>query len=199
MAELPTARGTIHAQKRAAAACADAESILDLARAAARGDDRAIGVLYERRFATVFQAARAATGRDEHFCLDVVQECFLRVLRAAPALARLKDADHVDRWLVRVAQSSALDLLRAEQRRSRRERLAARARPTGVLEELIARLDADLSRLSSQERDLLRLRASGLTLHGIAEMVGTTIGTVHGRLRRLTAAMRTAQREAEHE
>jgi RNA polymerase sigma factor (sigma-70 family) len=198
MAEPPTVRGRSQAHSGVDAARDAGRSILDLARAAAAGDERAIGRLYEQRFSQVFHAARTATGRDEHFCLDVVQETFLRILRAGPALKRLNDADHVERWLVRIAQSAALDLLRSERRRARRERLAAGSAQTRTLDEAIEHLNEQLSRLSPDDRTLLRLRSTGLTLGAIAEAVGTSIGAVHGRLRRLASGIRSAGKEHDH-
>jgi RNA polymerase sigma factor (sigma-70 family) len=199
MAEPHTSRRPAQTQPRPEVARQDHVSILHLARSAAAGDERAIGILYERRFALVYNAARAATGRDEHFCLDVVQESFLRVLRAGSALGRFRDSDHVDRWLIRIAQASALDLLRAERRRAKRERRSSQPETARDLDDAITHLNDQLSRLSPEERTLLRLRSTGMTLDAIAETVGASIGVVHGRLRRLFASLRSSHKERDHD
>ena len=56
-------------------------SIFQLTAAMAAGDEQAIETFYRAYFAWLYQKARHATGRDEAFCLDVVQEAVLRILR----------------------------------------------------------------------------------------------------------------------
>ncbi|HMN39927.1 MAG TPA: sigma-70 family RNA polymerase sigma factor [Phycisphaerales bacterium] len=203
MAEPPMATARSAAPARpgnATASAAGTSPILDLLRQSGRGEGRAIGRVYELRFDRVFLAARRATGRGEDFCLDVVQETFLRVLRSGSQTRRLRDEDHAERWLAAVTRSVALDLLRAEQRRERRERGAARGESAstgrGPPDSLIASLEHELRQLPAEDRELLHLRATGMTLAGIAEFVGSTIGSVHGRLRRLTGTL--ASRKDEH-
>jgi RNA polymerase sigma factor (sigma-70 family) len=158
--------------------------------------------LYELRFDHVFLAAFRATGRGEDFCLDVVQETFLRVMRAGGRVGRIRDEGHADRWLIAVARSVALDLLRVERRRGRRERRAARREAemggaaSGGDDTVIAALQAELDRLPSDDRELLHLRTSGMTLAAIAEIVGASVGSVHGRLRRLTGVLGRSQEES---
>jgi len=176
--------------------------IMQVARAASRGDERALGELYERRFGAVFVAAKRATGRDEQFCMDVVQEAFLRVLRGAGALRRMRDEEHLDRWLVCLANTAALDLLRAERRRRVREEKAARQSVEGAADdggERIARLERQLTALPAEDRALLRLRWAGMTLGVVAEAVGATVGSVQGRLRRAAAALSSQMKEHGHE
>ncbi len=58
------------------------------------GDDEAFTCFYETWFDRMYAEARRLTGRDESFCLDVVQDAMLRVIRklkpldTEPALAR---------------------------------------------------------------------------------------------------------------
>jgi RNA polymerase sigma factor (sigma-70 family) len=164
---------------------------LQIARAAAAGDTNAIGVFYEARFDLVFGAAKRVSGRDEHFCLDVVQETFVRVMRSRAALARLADEEHVDRWLLAVTQSVTLDLLRGERRRMKRERDVAGRKVTADAgaNKRIAEIERELAALPAVDRDLLMMRSSGMTIGAIAEAVGATVGSVQGKLRRAARAI----------
>ena len=47
----------------------------------ARGDERAFATFYELWFDRALALARSISRRDESFCLDVVQDCMLRVVR----------------------------------------------------------------------------------------------------------------------
>ena len=70
--------------------------------------------------------ARQATGRDESFCLDVVQDAMMRVIRS---MSEMQTEEDVTRWLRAVVMNCAYDLLRKERRRRIRENAAAPARP----------------------------------------------------------------------
>jgi len=60
----------------------------------------------------VYRFCRAAVGPIE--ADDVFQETFLAALRAYP---RLRDGEHLDRWLLRIASRKAIDHHRARGRR----------------------------------------------------------------------------------
>ena len=60
----------------------------------------------------MYRFCRAAVGPGE--ADDVFQETFLAALRAYP---RLRDAEHLDRWLLRIASRKAIDHHRARGRR----------------------------------------------------------------------------------
>ena len=94
--------------------------------AIAAGDTAAFARFYDRWFDTVYAEAARATGRDEAFCLDVVQDAMMRVIRS---MRPLPAEDDVRRWLRAVVHSCAYDRLRSETRRRRRETAAARTRP----------------------------------------------------------------------
>lgn len=194
MSAEPMAPGTSNASTRLGVAregVSGARSVLALARGAAAGEEWAIGALYEARFDLVFVAAKRMSGRDEHFCLDVVQETFVRVMKSGGALGRLRDEGHVDRWLLAVTHSVMLDLLRGDKRRAKRERAVAGVDVARVTDRdaRVVELERELAALSVEDRELLRLRSGGMTLAAIAEAVGATVGTVHGKLRRAAQAI----------
>ncbi|MGO9113730.1 MAG: RNA polymerase sigma factor [Thermoguttaceae bacterium] len=87
----------------------------------AAGDEQAIAAFYRTYFARLYQKARRATGRDEAFCRDVVQESVLRILRC---VRPIEGEGPFRAWLRLVVQSTAYDLLKSESRRTRREAVA---------------------------------------------------------------------------
>jgi RNA polymerase sigma factor (sigma-70 family) len=96
-----------------------------LTRDIASGNPEAFAQLYRARFDEMYRWARRATGRDEAFCLDVVQDAMMRIIRS---LKPLQSERQLRGYLRAATQSCALDRLRSERRRRERERRAAGAR-----------------------------------------------------------------------
>lgn len=189
----------------AVASCAESPAAPDraarLAAAIAEGDSDALAELYEAWFDRALAMARAATRRDEAWCLDVVQDAFVRVIRAGRSLRALRTTADLDRWMARVVHTAALDLLRRESRRSAREK--ARAAPHDPapdgndVDERITELRGVLDRLDADDRALLRLRfVEDRTLESAGEQLSMTGGAAHGRIRRLLTRLR--ERLLEH-
>jgi DNA-directed RNA polymerase specialized sigma24 family protein len=61
-------------------------TIQRLTTAIASGDTEAFGRFYDRWFDWSVAEARRATGRDESFCLDVVQDAMMRVIKSMKPL-----------------------------------------------------------------------------------------------------------------
>lgn len=164
-----------------------------------RGDTEAFARFYQAWFDRAYAAARSLTGRDEAFCLDVVQDAMIRVARRMPTLP---DERSLEGWLARVVRSAALDRLRREQRRILRERSRSPA-PTPVppdeLNDLLERIDwlrAALTELPADDRALLDARfARSRTLRDAGDEVGLTGDAAHGRLRRIINRLRNAAME----
>ena len=91
-------------------------------RAISRGDSRAFATFFRERFDEMYAEASRLTGRDEAFCLDVVQNAMIRVIQR---LKPLDSEEHLRRWLTATVRSCAFDGLRSESRRRRRELLFA--------------------------------------------------------------------------
>ncbi len=171
----------------------------DLTAAISRGDGSALACFYEAWFDRAFDAARSLTGRDESFCLDVVQDAMIRVARRIPTLP---DELSLERWFVRVVRSAALDRLRREKRRILRERsrspAPAPARPDELCEvlEQIDRLRAVLAGLPAEDRSLIDARfGRSRTLRESGDQAGLTGDAVHGRLRRILNRLRDTASE----
>ncbi len=173
----------------------------ELTRAIARGDGDALAAFYRAWFDRVYALARSLTRRDESFCLDVVQEAMLRVVKSMRAM---RSEDDVVRWMTRVVHTAALDLLRRESRRAARELRAAGRRveaPGGderaEAAERIAWVRARLAELPAEESGLLGLRIGrGASLDRAGASEGVTGDAVHGRVRRAVARLRAMAKEA---
>lgn len=165
-----------------------------LTRAIARGDTRAFGVLYERWFGRMYGAARRLTGRDEAFCLDVVQEAMIKAASRMPVLT--SDAA-LSRWLCRVVHRAALDRLRSERRRRLREAAGDRARAAAPeSSERIDWLRTRLEELSAEDRALLVSRfGRERSLEQIGSDLGATGDAAHGKVRRALGRLRKAAEE----
>jgi RNA polymerase sigma factor (sigma-70 family) len=157
----------------------------------AKGDSAALEALYRAWFARAFGLARGWTRRDEAFCLDVVQEAMLRAIRS---LAAVPTGAALDGWMTTAVRSASVDALRREGRRLARERVHAQRRATNEdkperddLDDVLAALDE----LDPAEARLLRLRFErDLSLRAAAKYTGSTLGSVHGRIRRAVARLR---------
>lgn len=161
----------------------------------ASGDADAIEHFYRSYFDYLYSLARRATDRDESFCLDVVQESVLRILRS---VRPTDDEARFRAWLKLVVQTTAYDLLRAEHRRRTRERSRPDpAEPGGQS----AASDAEQDRLNWLLRQIaamdpmtariINMRfAERSTLARISAAIGLSIGAIDGRLRRALAELK---------
>lgn len=176
-----------------------ADDTAALTRAAARGDTAAFGTIYERWFGRALAAAQHLTGRDEAFCLDVVQDAMLRAARKLPPLP---DEAALGAWLCRVVHRAALDRLRAERRRRTREagrdQHSPTAAPTDTLDDDIVWLRARLRELPPDDGWLLGARfVRERTLEQAGSPIGLTGDAAHGRIRRVLR--RLARLSPEHQ
>jgi RNA polymerase sigma-70 factor (ECF subfamily) len=168
-----------------------------LARFAA-GERQALDELFRRYRQPAYRVAFRLLG-NEADALDAVQEGFIKALTH---LQGFQGRSSFKTWLLRVVSNAALDLGR---QRGRRETLSLDATPVGdgrggeaVHERLLSvdesglgleradlrsQLDAALATLSGPQRQAFVLYAdAGLSYREVAEVMGTSIGTVMSRL-----------------
>lgn len=167
-------------------------SVKELTAAVASGDSEAFAVLYRQHFDSLYGEARRITGRDESFCLDVVQDTFMRVMRSIP---RMETESRLRRWLSFVVRSCAYDRLRQMARRRHREESVALVDDGGAshdeLSERLGWLEWELATMDDLPRQLLVLRYRlGWTLKRIAAVTGLKPGAVDGRVGRALAGLR---------
>lgn len=178
------------------------ESIQQMTAAIASSDTEAFARFYKARFDSMYAEARRCTRRDESFCLDVVQDAMMRVIKS---MSPMGSEGSLSAWLRTVVQCSAYDRLRAEARRARRERAAVQHRPPEQavdedLDEKLAWLRREWARLDQQQARLLVMRYRfGWTLRRIGEALGLKPGAVDGRLSRAVGELRSRAPEQFHD
>lgn len=157
------------------------------------GDERAFVAFYNDWFPTIVSWARELTGRDDAFCLDVVQETMIRVIRSMP---RLETHAAFVAWLRAATRSAAIDLIRRQLSDTARARAAAKpervdaAMPL-VDDEAIASLLGALERLDPEDQLLLRVRAkASASFEELAAALGGTPDSLYGRARRAMVRLR---------
>jgi RNA polymerase sigma factor (sigma-70 family) len=158
----------------------------------AAGDAEAFARFFDGWFDFVNAEAARLAGRDEPLRLDVVQDAMMRVIRG---MKPMDSREHLQGWLRAAVRTAALDLLRREARRIRRERRSGAAPPgEGRDMERAAQLDwlaRELTRLDEADSHLLVLRYRfGWTLRRIGVALGATPGAIDGKLRRLLEMLR---------
>lgn len=194
------------AQAAAVAAVQDT-AVVKMIEGIAAGDSAALAAFYDEWFDRTFDLARRLTRRDEAFCLDVVQDVMMKVIaKLRPGLG-ITSRLSMELWFVRVVHTTAIDLLRREFRRHRRE-LGADARRGGVQDahssaaevaqrrERLEWLTAEMSRMEREDASLVAMRfGSGRPLSSAGDEFGMTVGAAHGRLRRLLERVRRVGKE----
>ena len=168
----------------------------ELVAQAARGDERAVGRLYDRYGAVLYAVAYRIVGQRAD-AEEVVLEAFAQAWRDAPRFEAGRGS--VAGWLTMIARSRALDLVRS---RSRRERITASAaadrpdvspamgdfRPDPAQsldhEERRRQVQEALALLSPPQRQAIELAYfEGLSQSEIAERLQEPLGTVKTRVR----------------
>lgn len=181
--------------------------VRSLTEAIASGNTEAFASFYRQWFDTMYAQARNASGRDESFCLDVVQDAMLRVIKSVPAMA---SDDDLRRWLRVVVQSCAYDRFREESRRTAREQRSVAVRGSndssaevGAAEHTVDRirwLERELQALNDRDVQLLLMRHRfGWTLKRIGDALGLKPGAVDGRIRRVLSKLRRRAKEQSHD
>ena len=177
--------------------------VRSLTEAIASGNTEAFASFYRQWFDTMYAQARNASGRDESFCLDVVQDAMLRVIKSVPPM---ESADDLRRWLRVVVQSCAYDRFREETRRKAREQRSVAVRGSnnsnaevGAEDDTVDRirwLEHELQALDDRDIQLLLMRHRfGWTLKRIGEALGLKAGAVDGRIRRVLTKLRRRAKE----
>lgn len=149
---------------------------------------------FERVFRTEYARVVSIAARvlgDRGRAEDVAQDAFLSLHRR-----RCSDQPWAGAWVCAAAAHGALNALRGEQRRSRRERLVGAGREAvdpalAVVQADDARtLRAALRRMPRRMATVLVLRHSGLSYAEVATAMGVKQGDVGTMLRRAESALR---------
>ncbi len=168
----------------------DAGDAILLERFASQGDELAFSALLARHGPMVLSVCRRIL-RDGHAAEDAFQATFLVLARKAGALRR---PQALASWLYGTAHHLASTAQRAEtrrrQREARRPEYVVSSSSGDLLDDLSARelllaLDEELARLPESYRlPLILCHLEGRTYEEAARLLGSTAGSVKGRLER---------------
>ena len=173
----------------------------------ARGDESALGELYDRVGRVAYGIAYRVL-RDDRLAEDAVQEGFLAVWRSAAAFRA--DRAKASTWIVTLVHRRAVDIVRREERR-RAEPLESESRPdpvdqTGSAEDAAwlgferDRVQAALRALPDTQREAIELAYyGGYSQSELAERLGVPLGTIKSRMFAGLARLRELLDEAESE
>jgi RNA polymerase sigma factor (sigma-70 family) len=152
----------------------------------ARGDEHALGALYDRYGRASYGLALRVL-RDRVLAEDAVQEAFLAVWRSAASFSpeRAKPST----WILTLVHRRAVDLVRREERR-RADPIEDVAHPAGGATDEEAALRSKrravqeaLRRLPDDQREALELAYyGGFTQSELAERLGQPLGTIKSRM-----------------
>ena len=151
-----------------------------------RGDDDALGALYDR-FARIAYGLALRILRDRALAEDAVQDAFLAVWRSASTFAA--DRSKPSTWILTFVHRRAVDLVRREERR-RADPLEVAADPAGGAADEEAALRSKrravqeaLRRLPDEQREALELAYyGGFSQSELAERLGQPLGTIKSRM-----------------
>lgn len=178
-----------------AAAAARASAPLDelTLRRAQRGDERAWRDLVERYQQPIHALIwRLLAGRARHRVEDLVQETFVRVLRALPGFDPAGPAS-LSTWMLTIATRLALNEMRRPEAEALHDEPPGTERTDAAAERrrLGAAIAAGMATLPDGQRAVLVLREyHGLDYQDIAAVLELDLGTVKSRLARARAALR---------
>jgi RNA polymerase sigma-70 factor (ECF subfamily) len=174
----------------------------DLMHLVSRADPQAFEVLYERHAGAAFSLAYRMVGT-RGVAEDVVQEAFLNLWRSGARYERTRGS--VRTWVLGIVHHRAIDALRRatvhDKRRSGDEGVAERLEaPERTDVEAARREEARSVRramdtLPPEQCQVIELAYFGGFSHSeIAELLGTPIGTIKGRMRLGLEKLRNALR-----
>ena len=155
----------------------------------ARGDEAALGELYDRVGRVAYGLAYRVL-RDERLAEDAVQEGFLALWRTAAAFRA--ERAKASTWILTLVHRRAVDLVRREERRRTEplgDEVAADAPQTEATEEAAwlrferERVQAALRQLPDVQREAIELAYyGGFSQSELAERLGVPLGTIKSRM-----------------
>jgi RNA polymerase sigma-70 factor (ECF subfamily) len=156
-----------------------------------KGDDHAFELVYDRHCTAAFSLAYRMMGQ-RVAAEDVVQEAFLSLWRSGARYDRTRGS--VRTWVLGIVHNRAIDALRRSTVRDRNttpdEGIAERFEAPERTEVEVARRDearevrGALGSLPAEQSRVIELAYfGGFSQSEIADMLGTPIGTVKGRMR----------------
>jgi RNA polymerase sigma factor (sigma-70 family) len=147
---------------------------------------------FREQYPVVVRIAFGVIG-DAQGAQDVAQDVFISAFQRFPDPA---ESDHACAWVRVAAAHTALNAIRGERRRDRRQQLSAVEVPAMGPEETVldresrAEVRRALRRLPRRAATVLVLRHNGLSYAEVAEAMNVKVGHVGTMLRRAESALR---------
>lgn len=143
-------------------------------------DEPEILDFYDHAFTPAYQYAARLTRGDGPRAEDLVQDAFVRMVRAA----RAGDIDEIGvGWLITTIRRRFIDVLRSTEREGRRLRLVAM--PASTTDSRPSHANAVLDGLSDRERAALIFRyVDDLPVAEVAELLGSSVRATESLLQR---------------
>jgi RNA polymerase sigma factor (sigma-70 family) len=155
----------------------------------ARGDEDALGELYDRVGRIAYGLAMRVL-RDDRLAEDAVQEGFLAVWRSAAGFRA--ERAKASTWILTLVHRRAVDLVRREERRRAEplsDEIAAASGAAEATDEAAwlrferERVQAALGQLPDMQREALELAYyGGFSQSELAERLGVPLGTIKSRM-----------------
>jgi RNA polymerase sigma-70 factor (ECF subfamily) len=150
----------------------------------------AFEAFFREHYRVVVRLAQSVLG-DVHAAQDVAQDVFLAAYRRFPG-----DYEQAAGWVRVAAVHTALNVLRGERRRDKRQRLVdGTPSPPSVEDTVLGReareeLRRVLARLPHRSAAVLVMRHGGMSYLEIADALGVKVGHIGTLLRRAESALR---------
>jgi RNA polymerase sigma-70 factor (ECF subfamily) len=155
---------------------------------------------FREHYPVVVRIAFGVTG-DAQTAQDVAQDVFIAAFQR---FGDPGDSDHACAWVRVAGAHTALNAIRGERRRDRRQQLSGTEVPPMGPEETVldqeSRLEVRraLSRLPRRSATVLVLRHNGLSYAEVAEAMNVKVGHVGTMLRRAESALRKELQNVSH-
>ncbi|NMA42033.1 MAG: sigma-70 family RNA polymerase sigma factor [Oligosphaeraceae bacterium] len=163
-------------------------------------DDKAFNVLYARYRLQLFSYLNRLLPRDRSLVNDFAQQVWIR---AARNWHQYTDKQLLLAWLCTIAHNLVMDHYRKVKNREMLEIheniLSTTLSPDEILEQenMQAKLRQCIEKLPEAQKEIVQLRAEGLSFKEIAGKRGISINTALGRMRYATANLRKMLNELE--
>ena len=169
----------------------DSPSDTELVGMVSRGEDRALGWLFERHHRSAYAMAYRMLG-DSSSAEDVTQDVFMRIRKYARTF---QGRSSVKTWILTITRNSCLETIERARSREKRESdylMDQSNRNTeGSEDPRVASLELALRQLPEDRRELIVMaRFHGMKYSELAEMLGTTVGAIKVRMHRAVNELR---------
>ena len=162
-----------------------------LTAAAARGDESALEMLFERYRRPLYAYFNRMLGNDVMSADDCFQELWIKVINKLPGY---RDEGKFSAWLFRIARNQVLEHFRREKSRAKigalteegegPEQVNFTSEPRSLVgaQELNEQLEELLARLPAEQREVFIMRQNDLSFKEIAKIQRCPVNTALGRM-----------------